>query len=31
MNAKNKKIVRVVCFVLAAMMVIPSVVALILY
>lgn len=31
MNTKTKKIVRIVCFVLAAMMVVPSVVALILY
>lgn len=31
MNTKTKKIVRIVCFVLAAMMVIPSVLALILY
>lgn len=30
MNTKTKKIVRIVCFVLAAMMVIPSVLALIL-
>ncbi len=30
MNTKNKKVVRIVCFVLAAMMVIPSVLALIL-
>ncbi len=31
MDAKTKKVVRVVCFVLAAMMVVPSVIALILY
>lgn len=31
MNTKTKKIVRIVCFILAAMMVVPSVIALILY
>lgn len=31
MDSKNKKIVRVVCLVLAAIMVVPSVIALILY
>lgn len=31
MDAKTKKIARIVCFVLAAMMVVPSVLALILY
>lgn len=31
MDTKTKKIVRIVCFALAAMMVIPSVIALILY
>ena len=31
MNTKTKKVVRIVCAILAAMMVIPSVIALILY
>ncbi len=31
MDTKTKKIVRIVCFVLAAMMVVPSVIALIMY
>lgn len=31
MDTKTKKIVRIVCLVLAAMMVIPSVLALIMY
>lgn len=31
MDTKTKKVVRIVCLVLAAMMVIPSVVALIMY
>lgn len=31
MDTKTKKIVRVVCFILAAMMVVPSVIALIMY
>jgi len=31
MNTKTKKIVRIVCFVLAAMMLIPSVIAVIMY
>ena len=31
MNTKTKKVVRIVCFILAAMMVVPSVIALVLY
>ena len=31
MDTKTKKVVRIVCFVLAAMMVVPSVLALIMY
>lgn len=31
MDSKSKKVVRVVCLVLAAIMVVPSVIALILY
>ena len=31
MSAKNKKVVRIVCLVLAAMMVVPSVLALMFY
>lgn len=31
MDTKTKKVVRIVCFVLAAMMVVPSVIALIMY
>ena len=31
MNTKTKKIVRIFCFVMAAMMVVPSIIALIMY